>query len=137
VSWFLLATLSLIIISCCILVTAAAARQGSSEAVKVRLRNDGRVRIEVGWIDPTDQTIHPVGAMEPFGSFQMDSFFGHEFELLELASEGSAGCDVKSTKLSSGDDTGSLQLHDGCVLNTFRVTKRKEQSRFCVVYCCF
>jgi hypothetical protein len=136
-SWTLLATLSVILIAGCTLVVADAAttattREGSSsETVKVRLRNDGRVRIEVGWIDPSDEIIHPIGVMEPFGSFQIDSFLGHEFELLELASAsaGSGRCDVLLKSTRAGDKGSSLQVHEGCVLNTFRVKKRKEQSR--------
>jgi hypothetical protein len=73
---------------------AQCARKNRSEGRKFRVMNDSSSRMEVSWVHPqTNEKIKMTDeAVVPGAEFAMDSFVGHEFELLEIPSVKTGVC---------------------------------------------
>lgn len=84
--------------------------------VEFRIRNDGRIRAQVDWIDPRTKKLYPIGTLEPLGYLHLNSFLGHEFQVLELPNPTSGHCHLVET-------VKSLDQMEGCGVTTFQVTK--------------
>jgi hypothetical protein len=95
------------------------------EKVKVHLRNDASLRLQVGWVNNEKQTVHSIGILEPFGTFSLKTFEDHEFELLELPNKQQGGkCNVTGTGLPVAE---ALQKKEGCAVNRFQVEEKGNQ----------
>lgn len=106
----------------------------AAAAVEVEVQNDSGVRLQLGWVRPSDEKIQVLTTLEPFATYGMDSFEGHELEILELPSDGSQDCQLLSKlealQTSSGDSPSlpsAVETLDGCLLSYFQITSSPEQ----------
>ena len=113
------------------LLPRSAAEDAKTNHVAVHFRNEGGLRIQVGWINPKDQSIHSIGIMDPFATFQMNSFSGHQFQLLELPLQSSGRCKVMASHQGS---KSWLETKEGCAVNKFRASKEDPQCTFYELY---
>lgn len=97
------------LLNCGHLFVAAATR------VEFRIRNDSRIRAQVDWIEPQTEKLYPIGILEPLSYLPLDSYLGHEFQVLELPNPKSGHCHLV-------EKVNSLDEIDGCGVTTFQVT---------------
>lgn len=93
----------------------------ASAKVEFRIRNDGRIRAEVKWVDPKTKKLYSIGILEPLGYLHLNSFVGHEFQVLELPSPSSGHCHLVDT-------VKSLDQIEGCAVNTFQITNPNSKN---------
>lgn len=84
----------------------------------VEVVNDSVTRVEVFWVNPDNHELSPMSdvPLEAGGSFPLNTFSGHEFELHELPSKKTGECDDKT-----------------CRRAMFTISEEQEQSK-CVLY---
>ena len=103
-------------LSCSLLALGSTTASSTKVKVEFQIRNDGKVRAQVDWIDPRTKRLYTIGILEPLGYLHLNSFLEHEFQVLELPNPSSGRCQL-------GETVKSLETIEGCGVTTFQVTK--------------
>jgi hypothetical protein len=87
----------------------------------VQIRNQSLVKLEINWVHPTTKKATPMGHIVPNETWGVNSFVGHEFQIVEVPDEASGACDASK----EGDQT--------CKVNYIQVTRRFQQCESSIV----
>jgi hypothetical protein len=115
----ILAALLLLVSSSWWISVAAAASDSSA----VKIRNHSLVTLKISWVHPTTKKTTPMGEIVPNETWGVNSFLGHEFQIVELPDDESGACES-----SSKDDDQT------CKVNYIKVTRKFEQCKYCTVH---
>jgi len=102
----------------------------NDEKVIVHLRNDGPLRIQIGWVGKENQTVVPMGILEPFAVADLKSSYNHKFELRESPKKGEQGGKCTLLKRIGVPVNGPLrQGVDGCAMTRFQAEDLDDQCK--------